>query len=337
MRAWAVEAGTPTPVAIDVPEPAIGPDEVRVELKASGLNHLDVWVARGMPAPPAYPHVLGADGAGVVVEVGDHVSGVAPGDEVIVDPATSCERCAACRSGDVPLCRDLAVVGEHRWGTHAERIVIPAVNAVAKPTGLGWTEAAAFGLVVASAVRIAHRGGIATGGTVLVVGVGGGSASAAFLVARSLGATVFATSSDERTRTWALANGAAAVFDSAGAFDAEARAATDGLGVDVVIDNVGTETFERSFEALSRGGRLVTNGSTTGRTSTIHLPTLFWRHLSVIGASMHDHGEFAEAVRLVAEGTVVVPAEAPIAFDRYPEAFERLANGEHLGKLVLNR
>jgi NADPH:quinone reductase-like Zn-dependent oxidoreductase len=336
MRAWVVDEGSATPRLADVPEPAVGPRDVRVALRASALNHLDLWVAKGMPVPPAYPHVLGADGAGVVVEVGGDVAGPELGAEVVIDPTTSCGRCPACLSGDVPLCRDLAVIGEHRWGTHAERIVVPATNAVRKPAGLSWERAASFGLVVASAVRLAHRGRIQADSTVLVVGVGGGSASAAFLVARAIGAQVFATSGDERPRTWAMANGAAGAFDSAGAFDRAIREATQDRGVDVAIDNVGTATFERSFGSLARGGRLVTNGSTTGRTATIHLPTLFWRHLEVIGTSMNDHDEFAEAVRLVADGSVEVPAETPLALDRYPEAFERLGSGEHLGKLVLN-
>jgi NADPH:quinone reductase-like Zn-dependent oxidoreductase len=337
MRAWALERGASAPTLLDVPEPVMGPGDVTVELRTSGLNHLDLWVARGMPAPPVFPHVLGADGAGVVVETGADVAGVTPGDEVVIDPATSCGQCAACRAGDVPLCRDLGVVGEHRWGTHAERIVVPAVNAMRKPAAIEWNDAAAFGLVVASAVRIAHRGGIEPSTTVLVVGVGGGSAGAAFLVARAIGARVYATSSDARTGAWAIDHGAAAVFDSAGPFDGEVRRATHGHGVDVVIDNVGAATFERSFGTLGRGGRLVTNGSTSGRTATIHLPTLFWRHLSVIGASMNDHDEFAEAVNLVVRGQVLVPVETVFPFDRYPDAFERLASGEHLGKQILNR
>jgi NADPH:quinone reductase-like Zn-dependent oxidoreductase len=337
MRAWVLDEGSPAPRLADVPEPPVGSNDVKVALRASALNHLDLWIAKGMPAPPSYPHVLGADGAGVVVEAGVAVEHLEPGAEVVIDPSTSCGRCPACLAGDAPLCPDLAVVGEHRWGTHAERIVVPATNAVPKPDALPWAEAAAFGLVVASAVRLAHRGQIEAGTTALVVGVGGGSASAAFLVAIARRAIAYVTSSGDRARTWALERGAAGAFDSDGPFDEEVRAATQGRGVDVVVDNVGSVTFERSFGALARGGRLVTNGSTSGRTATIHLPTLFWRQLSVVGASMNDRREFAEATQLVATGRVEVPTETPVAFDRYPEAFERLASGDHLGKLVVNQ
>ena len=121
------------------------------------------------------------------------------------------------------------------------------------------------------------------------------------------------------------------------AFDEQVRAATDGRGVDVVVENVGTVTFERSLRALARGGRVVTNGSTTGRTAELHLPTLFWRQLEVIGATMNDHREFADAVQLLGSGTIAIPIDTTVAFDELPIALERLDAGAQLGKLVLAR
>jgi NADPH:quinone reductase-like Zn-dependent oxidoreductase len=320
-----------------VADPAMGPWDVKVSLRASALNHLDLWVARGMPKPPAFPHVPGADGAGVVVDVGQAIENLSPGTEVVIDPSTSCGRCEACLAGDVPYCPSFAVIGEHRWGTHAEVVVVPGSNVVRKPDGLSWERAGSFGLVVSSAVRMARRGRIDPGGRVLVVGVGGGSASAAFLVAKAIGAHLYATSRAEATRAWATEHGAEAVFDSAGPFDEEIRASTGGRGVDVVIDNVGTATFERSLRSLAKGGRLVTNGSTSGRSVELPLPTLFWRQLEVIGASMNDRSDFAEAVRLVAEGAVDLPVAASVPFDRYPEALEQLDGGDQIGKLILVR
>jgi NADPH:quinone reductase-like Zn-dependent oxidoreductase len=308
-----------------------------VALRSSALNHLDRWIALGKPRPPAFPHVPGADGAGVVIEIGGEVADLAPGDEVVIDPATSCGRCAACLAGDEALCPDLAVVGEHRWGTHAEAVVVPAVNAVRKPARLTWEEAGAFGLVTASAVRMLRRGRVGAGTDVLVVGVGGGSAIAAFLVARAVGARVFATSRGEAGRTWAETNGAASVFDSEDAYAEAVRKATGGRGVDVVVDNVGTATFGRSIAALARGGRLVTNGSTSGRTAEIHVPTLFWRQLELIGSSMNDRSDFAEAVRLVGEDEVRLPLEPAFAFDSYTAALARLGDDRRVGKISLNR
>jgi NADPH:quinone reductase-like Zn-dependent oxidoreductase len=339
MRAWLLDA-TRGPEAYrlgETPTPEPGPWEVRVALRASALNHLDIWVAHGMPSPPSLPHVPGADGAGVVDAVGDAVEDVTIGEEVVIDPATSCGRCAACLRGDAPLCASFGVVGEHRWGTHAEAVVLPTVNVAPKPADLPWDDAAAFGLVVSSAVRMLRRGRVTAGDRVLVVGVGGGSATSAFMAARATGAEVYATSTSEDKLAWAREQGAAGTFNSRGPFDEETRTATAGEGADVVLDNVGSATFERSLKALARGGRLVVNGSTSGRTAELHMPTLFWRQLEVIGSSMNDHLEFAQAVQLVADGAVRVPIDSVLPFDELPAAIERLEAGDQLGKLVLSR
>jgi zinc-binding alcohol dehydrogenase/oxidoreductase len=320
----------------EIAVPPLRPSEVRIELRASALNHLDLWVAHGMPRPPSFPHISGADGAGVIVEVGGSVGDLSTGAEVVIDPATSCGRCDACLRGDVPFCDSFGVVGEHRWGTHAETVVVPAANVAPKPGRLGWEEAAAFGLVTSSAIRMARRGRLVAGERALVIGVGGGSATAAFLVAVARGAEVFVTSTSAAKRTWALEHGAAGAFDTKGAYDEEVRGATDGAGVDLAIDNVGTATFERTIAALAKGGRLVTNGSSSGRTFELPLPRLFWRQLEVIGASMNDHREFAEALALV-EGGLDVPVEESFAFEAFPEALARIEAGDQLGKLILSR
>ena len=125
MRAWVLSEAANTYRLDEAPEPTVGPWDVKVELRTSALNHLDLWVARGMPEPPTYPHVPGADGAGVVVDVGQAVEDLSVGAEVLIDPSTSCGRCEACLAGDIPYCPSFAVIGEQRWGTHADRIVVP--------------------------------------------------------------------------------------------------------------------------------------------------------------------------------------------------------------------
>lgn len=339
MRAWLLD-DTTGPEAYrlgEVPTPEPGPGEVRVALRASALNHLDLWVARGMPAPPAFPHIPGADGAGVIDAVGEGVTRAELGEEVVVDPSVSCGTCEACARGDIGSCPDFRIVGEHRPGTHAGSVVLPEVNVARKPDRLAWTEAAAFGLVTSSAWRMIRRARVEEGDRVLVVGIGGGTSTAGFLLARALGADVYVTSTKPERRDWAAGRGAAGGFDSTGPFDEEVRAATGGRGVDVVLENVGTATFERSLRSLARGGRLVTNGSTTGRTAELHLPTLFWRQLEVIGATMNDHQEFADAVAMVAAGAVDIPVDSVFGFEDYPAALARLAAGDQLGKIVLER
>jgi len=295
-------------------------------------------VARGLPRPPSLPHVGGADGAGVVESVGTEVAGIATGDEVMIDPSTSCGACAACVRGETPFCARFAIVGEHRWGTHAEMVVVPAVNVVPKPERLDWAGAAAFGLVMSSALRMLRRARLRTGDRVLVIGVGGGTSTATFQLARSLGAEVFVTSTKHDKLAWALEHGAAGGFDSSGEFDRAVRHATEGRGVAIVVDTVGPVTFERSMKSLALGGRLVTNGSTSGRTAELHLPTLFWRQLEVIGATMNDRREFADAVGMVDRGEVEpVPVDSTFAFQDFLAALARLDAGDQLGKIVLER
>ncbi len=340
IRAWLLHDVTgPEAYALgEVPTPEPGPGEVRIALRASALNHLDLWVARGLPRPPSLPHVAGADGAGVVDAVGAGVKSVTEGDEVVIDPSTSCSTCEACLNGDIPFCETFRIVGEHRWGTHADHVVVPAVNAVRKPARLNWAEASAFGLVTSSALRMLRQARLRTGDRVLVIGIGGGTSTAAFQIASALGADVFATSTKPDKLAWALAHGAAGSFDSAGDFDRAVRHATGGRGVDIVIDNVGPATFERSIRSLARGGRLVTNGSTSGRTAELHLPTLFWRQLEVIGSTMNDHREFADAVAMIDRGEVdPVPVDSTFSFEEFPAALARLDAGDQLGKIVLER
>lgn len=335
MQAWVLpEVGGPDRYRLEqVATPEPGPGEVRVRLHAAALNHLDLWVSRGLPEPKL-PHVAGADGAGVVDAVGLDVREPAVGEEVVIDPSTSCGACRACRTGDVPFCRDFRIVGEHRWGTLAEQVVVPAINAVPKPAKLSWHEAAAYGLVTSSAYRMLRRSRLQPGESLLVVGVGGGVSSAGLLLGLAWGARVFVTSTSPVKLDWAVSLGAEAGFDSQGEFSKEVRAATGG-GADVVFENVGPATWEQSMRSLARGGRLVTNGGTTGRKAELSLPFLFWRQLEVIGATMNDHVEFARATDLVARGRVPIPIDSAYALEDLPAALERLESGEHFGKIVL--
>jgi NADPH:quinone reductase-like Zn-dependent oxidoreductase len=340
MRAWLLHdtSGLASYSLADVPTPEPGSREVRVALRASSLNHLDLWVAKGMPSPPSFPHITGADGAGVVDAVGHEVDEVTVGDEVMIDPSTSCGECAPCVRGDVPFCSEFRIVGEHRWGAHAEAVVVPAGNVRSKPSTLSWEQAAASGLVTSSALRMLRRARFQPGDDVLVVGVGGGAAAATLLLASALGARqVWVTSRNEATLRWAAHHGATGGSRTAERFDDRVREATDGRGVDIVADNVGPLTFDRSLRSLARGGRLVINGATTGRTAELRLPTLFWRQLEVIGSTMNDHREFADSVHLLGSQTIEIPIDSTFAFEELPAALARLEAGDQIGKVVLAR
>jgi zinc-binding alcohol dehydrogenase/oxidoreductase len=219
MRAWQLH-DTNGPESyrldeIDTPEP--GPGEVRVEMRIAALNHLDLWVSRGLPAPHHFPHIAGGDGAGVVDAVGEGVDGVTVGDEVTINPSVSCGRCASCLSGEIVYCRSFGILGEHHSGTLAEQAVVPARNVVPKPN-VDWEVAGSYGLVFGTAYRMLRRARLTAGEALLVVGIGGGVASAAFQLGLAMGADVMVTSRDQAKLDWAVINGATAAVKSDEAF-----------------------------------------------------------------------------------------------------------------------
>jgi zinc-binding alcohol dehydrogenase/oxidoreductase len=324
MRAWILDSspGTYRLGTIDPPEPA--PGEVRVRIVASALNHMDLWVSQGMPKPPV-PHVGGADGAGVVESLGEGVTSVAVGDEVVINPAISCRRCPVCLAGESPLCPDFHILGEHCWGTHAELVVVPAENVVPKPAGRSWEECAAYPLCTLTAWRMLRRARLTAGETLLVVGVGGGVSSAGVVLGRSMGARVFATSRDEAKRKRAIELGAEDAFDSGSAFPVSA---------DVVLENVGPATWDRSIRALAAGGRLVTCGGTAGSKVELSLPRLFFKQHEIIGSTMGSYREFAQVAGMVERGLPVVIDDV-FQMDDFPKALATLDEGAQMGKIVL--
>jgi zinc-binding alcohol dehydrogenase/oxidoreductase len=317
---------------VDMPQP--GPGEVRIELKASGLNHLDLWVSQGLPAPKHLPHILGADGAGVIDAVGEGVDGLEPGDEVVIDPSLSCGECEACLHDQIVYCSEFGILGEHHTGTLAEYVVVPAANALPKPPSLSWEVAGSFGLVTATAFRMLERGRVREGERVLIPGIGGGVSSAAMLLARARRAEVYVTSRSADKIAWAVEHGAEAGFDSEGEFSKEMKAAG---GADVVIENVGPATWNQSLRSLKPGGRLVVCGATTGPKVDLTLPVLWFKQLELIGSSMATHSEFSRALHLVGSGQVPSPVDSVYDFDRLPDALRHLDSGSQLGKVVIGR
>jgi zinc-binding alcohol dehydrogenase/oxidoreductase len=328
MRAWVLDTSPGEYRFGEVDAPGPGPDEVRVRIVASALNHMDLWVTKALPRPPT-PHVPGADGAGVVEAVGGDVRDVTVGDEVVVNPSVSCRRCRTCLAGESPLCPSFGIVGEHRWGTHAELVVVPAANVVAKPPSLSWEEAAAYGLCHLTAWRMLRRARLRAGETMLVVGVGGGVSSAGLMLGVAMGARVFVTSRDAAKRERAMALGAA------GAFDSESDDAWP-VEADVVFENVGAATWQRSLRALAPGGRLVTCGGTAGSRVELSLPRLFFKQHEIIGSTMGSYAEFDAVTRVVAgRGGMVVVDEVVDGLEAFPAALERLEAGRQLGKIVI--
>jgi len=325
VRAWILDESPGTYRWGEIERPAVGAGEVAVRVVASALNHMDLWVTRGRPKPPV-PHVPGGDAAGVVSEVGSDVTGVAVGDEVVIDP-TICRPEAIEELGiDAPVAKGTQILGEHRWGGHADEVVVPARNVVARPAGRSWAECAAYPVAHVTAWRLLRRARLQAGETVLVVGIGGGVSIACLAIARHLGAEVHVTSRDPVKGEAAIALGAVASHDSA--------AERWDIQADVVVESVGPATWAQSTAALKRGGRMAIVGGTSGQTVELHLPTLFFRQQELIGSTMGSPEEFAALTEAVGAG-LEVHVDTEVGIDEYPAALERLQQGAQLGKIVL--
>lgn len=326
MRAWILEESPGTYRYGDVDDPPVGPGDVRVRPVASALNHMDLWVTRGLPRPPL-PHVPGCDVAGVVESVGADVTRVAVGDEVVLNPAVAPLEAVVALGNDSPMGKGFGILGEHRWGGHAELVVAPERNVVPRPPGRSWEDCAAYPLATLTAWRMLRRARLAAGESVLIVGIGGGVSAAALALATRMGAVAYATSRDAAKRARAVELGAADAFDS----DVEGGWP---VRVDVVVESVGPATWDNSVDALRPGGRLVVCGGTSGPKVELNLPKLFFKQIEVIGSTMGSYQEFADVTGLVAQGLDVRVDEVFDVAD-YPKALDRLRDGAQLGKVVL--
>ncbi|HEX7118817.1 MAG TPA: alcohol dehydrogenase catalytic domain-containing protein [Longimicrobiales bacterium] len=331
------EHGGPEVVRIeDVERPEPGAGEVVVEVKAAALNHLDLWVRRGLPIETTMPHIGGSDVAGVVVEVGTGVEGVETGARVVVNPSLWCGWCEWCRAGEESMCVRYRILGEHTQGGFAEYVAVPAANLYPIPDGYPFEKAAAAPLVFQTAWRgLISRGRLRAGEDVLVTGASGGAATAAIRIAKHAGARVFAVTTGENVeRVRAL--GADVVYDrTAVDYAAELWKATGKRGVDLVFDSVGQATWAQNLRALARGGRLVVYGATTGPTGETAIPNVFWKQLEIIGTTMANRGEFDAVMKLVFRGELEPVVDVVWPLDRAREAHDRLERGEQFGKIVL--
>ena len=308
----------------DAPDPEPAPGEVLISLRAASLNHLDLWVRRGLPSVPK-PRILGADGAGIVAALGEGVDGLAEGDRVVINPGLE--------HGD-----RISVVGEHMDGTHAELVAMPVGNVHPLPESISFEDAAAFPLVFETAYRmLVTRARLQPDEWVLVWGVGGGVATAALAIAKALGAHVLATSSSDAKLERARELGADATVNHAGGdVRAEAKRVTDGRGIDVVVEHVGEATWANSLAVARVGARIVVCGATSGPNPPAQLHRIWWKQLDVLGSSMGTNADFDGAYELVRSGRArpVVDSVFPLAETQ--AAHERLESGEQFGKVVLS-
>jgi NADPH2:quinone reductase len=308
----------------DVPDPEAGPGEVLVSMRAAALNHLDIWVRKGLPSVPK-PRILGADGAGLVAALGEGVEGFEIGDRVVINPG-------------IPHGRRITVIGEHTDGTCCELKAVPAAQLAPLDDDLSFAEGAAFPLVFETAYRmLVTKSAVQPGEWVLIWGIGGGVALAAFEICRALGAKTFVTSSSEDKVERALALGANAVANHLDGDVVEAvKEATDGAGADIVVETVGEATWDRSLAAAATEGRIVVCGATTGHSPPARLYRLWWKQLVIYGSTMGMPSDFEGAYELVRSRRARVHIDSTFPLADAAAAHERLESGEQFGKVVLS-
>jgi NADPH:quinone reductase-like Zn-dependent oxidoreductase len=326
-------------IVADLPIPALdSPLSVRVRMHAVALNHLDLFVLRGLPGMTPQPRsIVCADGAGIVDAIGPDVQGLAIGDRVMINPGISDRTCAFCLAGEQSLCENFRLLGEHLSGTAAEYVVVPAANLRVVPSGISWEQAAAFPLATLTAWRlVVTRARLQPGETMLIWGIGGGVAIAALQIAKRIGAHVWVTSSSDAKLAHARALGADEAFNHrTGDVVAEVRKRNGRRGVQVMLDDVGEATWERSLRVLGRGGRLVTCGATTGPMAQLDIRKLFWHQWTIMGSTMGNDSELDAIVRALGEGALLPPVDRTFALEHAREAYERLSVGDQFGKIVL--
>lgn len=323
----------------DLPMPEVQrPTDVRVRMRAAALNHLDLFVVRGLPGVKINPGwVLGADGTGVIDQVGAEVRDVTVGDNVVINPGISDRTCEYCLDGEQSLCVRFGILGEHFPGTIAEYVVIPAANVRSIPASIPTQVAAAFSLATLTAWRmIVTRAQVKAAENVLIWGIGGGVAVAALQICKRLGARVWVTSSSETKLARARELGAdEAINHTASDVAKIIRERTGKRGVEVVVDDVGIATWQRSLLALGKRGRLVTCGATTGPIVETDVRRLFWNQWSILGSTMGNDREYDAIVEQLREGHLAPPVDCVYALADAPAAFHRLENAEQFGKVVI--
>jgi len=322
----------------DVPDPKIKADEVLVEVRACALNHLDVWVRNGLPGIKIpLPHILGDDIAGVVREVGDLVTWVNVGDEVIIQPGVSCGHCADCLAGRDNMCDDYDIIGYRRDGGYAELVAVPGINIILKPKNLSWPEAAALPLVTLTAWHmLVARANVQSGEDVLVHAAGSGVGSLGIQIAKLRGARVITTASSDAKLAKARELGADETINyTRDDWPREVKRLTGGRGVDVVFEHTGAATWPGSILSLKKGGRLVTCGATSGFDAKTDLRHVFYRHLTILGSMMGSKSDLLAAMKYVESGEIraVVDRTLPLADAR--DAHELIEDRAQFGKVVL--
>jgi NADPH:quinone reductase-like Zn-dependent oxidoreductase len=320
------------------PAPSCGPGQVRIDVCAASLNHIDIFLRRGLPGLKVeFPHIPGCDASGVVSEVGAGVTALKAGDRVLMNPSLSCGACEFCQRGDVSMCTSYQLVGEHTNGTCCGEIVLPAGNAIPFPETMTFEDAASVPLVFVTAWRmLITRGRLRAGEDVLIHGASAGVGIACIQIAKVAGARVLAVAStDEKLELCRGLGADVLIHGEKEDVVRRVRELTARRGVDVVVDYVGKATWLKSLQSLSRGGRLVTCGATTGYNPEEDLRHVFYRQLEIIGSTMGSKNELLAPLKLIFEGRMRPVVSAVYDLKDTAEAHRAMEARKSLGKIVI--
>ncbi len=332
------EFGGPDVVEIrEVPIPEPGPGEVRIQVGAAAMNHLDLWVRRGLPIETTMPHIGGSDLAGEIDAIGPGAESVPIGTRVVVDPSLGYQWYEGQDRGDSFHESPFRLIGEHTQGGFAEYAVVPAENLLEVPDAVSFVDAAAAGLVFTTAWRaLISRAQLLAGERVLITGASGGVGTAAIQVAEQAGAKVYAVTAGSEKVRLAEQLGAHVVYDRNNVdFSREVWRDTRKKGVHVVFDTVGEVVWQQCLMALAPCGRLVTSGATTGSRGVTEIRRVFWKQLSIMGSTMGTPAEFRRVMRLVFEGSLHPMIHEVMPLEDASRAHQILEDGKVFGKIVL--
>lgn len=318
------------------PIPRRGRGEVLVRVRGAGLNRVDLYMRdSGAGISHELPQIMGLDGAGTVVEVDEDERRLTVGEAIVLHPGIGCGRCEFCLRGEHVLCTSMKFLGEHRDGTFAEFVCVPAENVFPMPNGFDFVEAAALGVAYPTAWRMLFtKAKVQPWETVLIFGIGGSVSLAALQLVKMIGARAIVTSRDPAKLARAAELGADATIDG-GREDIAARALelTDGRGVDVVVENVGEAVWAAALKSLVRGGRIVTCGATSGDRPSADLRRLFIRQLQVFGSTHGTFAEFRDLLTVCERGLVRPVIDSRFGLDGIHDALDRLEAGRQFGKI----
>ena len=330
--------GTDKLIYEDLPQPNCTPDKVKIQIKASALNHLDIWVRIGFPRLPIpIPIILGSDGSGTIVEVGDNINTYHTGEDVVIQPGTFCRKCQNCNHGRENYCQEYGILGETENGTQADYIVLDPINIHSKPDNLSYEEAASMPLVFMTAYQmLIKRAKLQSSETVLVYGGTSGVGSAAIQISRELGAQVIATAGNDDKCQYSKNVGAHHVVNhNQDNWLDEVRNITKTNGINVVFEHIGSATWEQSKRILSKGGRIITCGATTGPDVNINLVHLFMKQQSILGSTMGSISAFKEVMDKIEDGKYTPMIDKVIRMENIRDAHEYIENRMQRGKVVI--